>query len=105
GVLFAPRRHARTNVVADVLGHLLEERACRATAAGAAGDLRRKAPELERLQDLLRDEHLFGAIAAGSRCQRDTDRVADAFLEEHGESCSRRDDALGAQTGLREAEM
>ena len=63
----APRqtRHLLADVGLDVLGHLLEERRRRAPAAGARRHLRREAAEAQRLEDLLRDLHLLGAVAAG----------------------------------------
>src|SRR5688572_21879232 len=80
----APVRHPLADVALDLLGHLLEERAGRAAAARAGGDLRREAADLERLEDLLRDAHLFRAVAAGPRRERDADRVADALVQQHG---------------------
>src|SRR5690606_12725352 len=81
GVRLAPHGHLVAQVVLDVFGHLLEERRRRAPAAGTRGHLRRERAQLQRLQDLLRDEHLFRAIAAGPRRERDADRVADALGE------------------------
>src|SRR5690606_19504666 len=63
-VAHAPLRQALPDVALDLLGHLLEERAGRPAAARARRDLRREAADLERLEDLLRDAHLFRAVAA-----------------------------------------
>ena len=65
GVALAPHRHLLVDVALDLLRQLLEERAGRAAAAGARRDLRREVAEAQRLQDLLRDPHLFGPVAAG----------------------------------------
>ena len=67
GVALAPHRHLLAQVVLDLLGHLLEEGAGGAAAAGAAGHLRREAAQAERLEDLLRDLDLLGAVAARRR--------------------------------------
>ena len=92
------RRDARSatpasspEVVLNVLRHLLKEGAGGPAAAGTGGDLRSEAAESERLQHLLRDAHLLGAVATGLRRERDPDGVADAFLQQNAESrrCSR----------------
>ena len=58
-----PHRHLLAQVGLDVLRHLLEEGGRRAPAARACRHLRREAAQPQRLQDLLRDEHLLGAVA------------------------------------------
>src|SRR5690242_13533530 len=89
-----PHRHLLAKVVLDLLSHLLEERTGGAPAAGAGRDLRRKAPETQRLEHLLRDLHLLGPVAAGRGGERHADGVADALLEQDAEAGSARDDAL-----------
>ena len=83
----------------------MEEVRRRTTAAGAARHHRGEAPEAHALQDLLGDHNLLGAGRAGRRRERDADRVADAFLKEHGERSRRGDDALGADARLGKAEV
>src|SRR5690242_9127819 len=76
-IALPPLRHLLTDVALDVLGHVLEERRCRASASWARRDLRREAAEPERLENLLSDEHFFGAVAIRLRRQRHADRVPD----------------------------
>ena len=83
GVARLPHRHLRAQVVVDLLGQLLEGGAGGAAAARAGGDARVERAQAERLQDLERDHDLLGARLAGLRRQRDADRVADAFLQQH----------------------
>src|SRR6202023_3802991 len=64
-VAFFPDAHLLAQVGLDLLGHLLEESAGGATAAGAGGDLRSEAANAKRLQNLLRYADFFGAVAAG----------------------------------------
>ena len=59
----------------------------------------------ERLQNLLADAHFFGAIAARCRSQRDANRVADAFLQNHAQRGARSDNAFRAHAGFGESEM
>ena len=49
--------------------------------------------------------HFLRAIAVGLRRERDANRVADAFLQEHGERGRRRDDRLAAHAGFGQTEM
>ena len=51
------------------------------------------------------DADFFGAVAAGRGGERDADGVADAFLQDHGQSSGGGDDAFGAHAGFGEAEM
>src|SRR4029077_18378230 len=64
-VAFFPDRHLLAQVGLDLLGHFLKEGAGGAAAAGAGRDLRGEAANAERLQNLLRDTDLFGAVASG----------------------------------------
>ena len=105
GARVAPHRHLVPQVVLDLLRHLLEERAGRPPATGTAGDLRQETPETERLQDLLRDAHFLGAIAARRGCQRDPDGVADAFLQQQRERGARCHDSLHTESGFGQSEM
>src|SRR5207249_5126059 len=73
-----PPGHLLLQVGLDLLGHLLEEGRRRAAAAGARRNLGREAAQAERLEDLLRDLYLLGAVAAGPGGERDADRIADA---------------------------
>ena len=105
GILAAPNRHLRLQIVLNLLRHLLKERARGAAASGATRDLRREAAQTERLQDLLCDPHLFGPISAGRRSEGDANRIADSLLEENAESRGARNDSLGAEPGLGQTEM
>ncbi len=77
-----PDGHLLAQVGLDLVGHLLEEGAGGAAAAGAGGHLRREAADAQRLQNLLGDDDLFGAVAIGQRRQRGANGVADAFLQQ-----------------------
>ena len=59
----------------------------------------------ERLQDLLADDHFFGAVAVRQRGERGADGVADAFLQQHRERGGGGDDALGAEAGFGQTEV
>src|SRR5580704_13468250 len=100
GVVSFPYRHLVTQVGLNLLGHFLEERAGRAAATGTRRHLGREAADAERLQNLLSHTHFFSAISAWGGCERNPDRVADAFLEPHAERGARRDDAFGSHAGL-----
>src|SRR5215467_7069276 len=104
-ILRFPHRHLLAEVGLDLLRHLLEERGGRAPAAGARRDLRDEVAKAHGLEDLLGDLYLFGPIAARLRRERDADGVADAILEQDGESGCAGHDALGAHAGFREPEM
>ena len=69
GVVRLPVRHGLGDVVLHLLCQHLEVRRGGAAATGAAGDLRRKAADGERLQNLLGAPNFFGSVAAGGRCQ------------------------------------
>ena len=81
-VALAPDGHLLAKVGLNVLGHVLKERRGRSAATGTRGHLRREAAQPERLKDLLRDEHLFGAIAVRTRRQRNANRVANSLRRE-----------------------
>src|SRR5258708_4428584 len=82
GVARLPGRSLLAQVRLDLLRHLLKERRRGATTAGTGRNLRGEAPQPQRLQNLLGDLHLFGAVAARARGEGDADRVADPFLKE-----------------------
>ena len=86
-------------------GELLEERAGGAPAARARDHQRRERAQPHRLQDLLRHDDFARAVAAGLGRERDADRVADAFLQQHRHRGGRGDDALGAHAGLGEPQV
>src|SRR6185436_13713899 len=76
-----------------------------AAASRARRHLRREVTEPERLEDLLADPHLLGAVAAGSGSEAGADGVADALEQQHRERGGGGDDALGAEPGLGEAQV
>ena len=100
-----PFRHPLAHVFLNPLGQLLERRARRPAAAGTGGDARRERTQAERLQQLAGRIHFFTAVAAGTRRQRNADRVADAFVEEHAHRRCRPDQAFDAHAGFGQAEM
>ncbi len=98
-------RHLLAQVALDLLGHLLKEGAGGAAAAGTRGDLRGEAANAHRLQNLLRDRDLFGAIAVRRGRERDANGVADAFLQHDAKRRGAADDALRAHARFGQAEM
>ena len=67
--------------------------------------MRREVAERQRLQDLLRDAHLFAAIAIRFRGERDANGVADPFLQQDRERGGTRHDTLHAHAGFGEAQV
>ena len=104
-VLLFPHRHLGAQIVLDLVGHVLEEGAGSASATGAGGHLRGEAAQFQRLQHLLADEHFFGTIAVRKRGQRGANRVADTFLQEHGQSRRCGDNPLGAEASFGESDV
>ena len=92
-----PHRHLLAQIALDLVGHVLEEGAGGAAAARASGDLWRETPQLKRLQNLLTDDDLFGAIPVRQRSKRGADGVSDALLQQNGDSGRGCDDALGTE--------
>ncbi len=105
GILLAPLGHLRAQVALNLLGELLEIRACRAAAAGATRHLRHEAADGERLQNLLGGQDFFGAVAVGLGRQAHANRVADAREQQRRESGGRGDQALRAHSGFGQAEV
>ena len=101
----APVRHAPAHIVLDLLGELLEDGAGGSPAARAGRDQRHEGAQPHGLQDLLRDDHLAGAVAAGLGGERDADGVADPLLQQHRQRRRGSDDSLRAHPRLGEAEM
>ena len=67
---------------------------------GQARHLRAERAQAQRLQHLLRHQHLLGAIATRRRRQRDADGVADALVEQDRQAGRGGDDALHAHARL-----
>jgi hypothetical protein len=105
GVAGPPEGHLLAQVSLDLVGELLEEGAGGAPAAGTRGDHRRERAQPHGLQDLLRDDDFLRAISTRRRRERDADRVADAFLQQHAHGRRGSDDALGAHAGLGEPQV
>ena len=102
-VFFLPQRHLLTQIVLDIVGHFLEERAGGASTAGACGYLRAEAANFKRLQNLLGYENLFGAISVRHRRKRGANRIADSFLQKHANAGCGSDHAFGPQAGFGQA--
>ena len=83
-VLLLPDRHLLAQVGLDLVRHVLEESAGGAAASGTGGHLRRETADAQRLQDLLGNDHFFGAVAVGQRREGSADGIADAFLQQDG---------------------
>src|SRR5207245_3803357 len=83
----------------------VEEGAGGAAAARAGSNLRREAADSHGLQNLLRHPNFFATIAARRRRERDTNRVTNAFLQQHAERGAGSYDALRSHARFRETEM
>ena len=104
-VVFAPFGHAVAQVRLDALRELLEKAARGAAASGTRDDHRREGAQPHGLQDLLRDEHLLRAIAAGLGRERHAHRVADALLQHDGHAGGRGHDALRSHARFGQAQV
>jgi hypothetical protein len=104
-ILVTPERHVASQIILNGARQLLEHGGGGAAAAGAGGDHRHKLPEAHHLQQFLGDNDFAGAVASGLRCQRDSDGVADARLQDDAHGRGRGDDALRAHAGLGQAQM
>src|SRR5215467_14799405 len=104
-VALLPDGHLPAEIALDLISHVLEESAGGSAAAGTGSDLGSEASQLQRLKDLLADDHLFGAIAIGKRRERSANGVANALLQKNTDGGRARDDALRAESGLRQAQM
>ena len=100
-----PLRHLLAQVAFDFLRELLENRAGGAPAAGTGAHHRCEGAQSHGLEDLLRHLHFARTLAAGLGRERNADRVADAFLQQHCHRRRRGDDALGAHARLGQPEM
>src|SRR5581483_4170735 len=80
-----PHRHLFAQIRLNLFRYFLEEGAGGASAAGTGGYLRGEAANAERLEDLLCYANFFGAVAVRGRSQGDTNRIADAFLQQYAE--------------------
>src|SRR5439155_20280653 len=83
GIARLPGTAPLAQVALNLLRHFLKERRRRAATSRTCRDLRREAPQSERLEDLLGNLHLLGAITAGARRERHADRVADTLLQQN----------------------
>src|SRR6266581_887946 len=83
GIARLPGSAPLAQVALNLLGHFLKESRRGAATSRTCRDLRRKAPQSERLEDLLGNLHLLGAIATGARRERHADRVADTLLQQN----------------------
>src|SRR5262245_6559394 len=79
-IAFLPLRHRLPDESLNFSGKLLERGRCGTPTARAGGDQRHKSPQTHRLQQLLSDLDLAGAVAIRLRRERDADGVADPLL-------------------------
>ncbi len=100
-----PFRHLVAQEGLDIVCQLLEHGRRRAAATRARNDHRRELAQAHRLQDFLADDDFARAIAARLRRQRNTDRVADALLQQHRQRGGRGDDALAAHARFGQAQV
>src|SRR5689334_7127856 len=97
-IALPPNRHLLAQIGLNVFRHMLEKRRCRATAARTRGHLGCEALQLERLKNLLCNTHFLGSITAGSRSQRDANRITDPFREQDRKRSSAGNYAFGPKT-------
>src|SRR6185437_3795512 len=78
-----PLGHSVANVLLNALGELLEGGAGGASAAGTCGDAGRERAQAEGLEKFAGGVDFVAAVAAGTRRERNANRVADAFAEKN----------------------
>src|SRR5690606_39728613 len=89
-----PERHLTTQIRLDTVGKFLEEGTA-GTATPRTGDHHGgESPQTHALQDLLCNHDFLAAVATRLGGERDAYRVADAFLQQHGQCGRGGNDAL-----------
>jgi hypothetical protein len=101
----APLGHAGADVPLDALSELLEGRTGRSSTPRARGHGRHEGAQAECLQQLARGVHLIAPVAARTWRERDTNRVADAFLEQHPHRRRRPHQTIDPHASLGQAEV
>ena len=104
-ILRRPFRHFGAHITLDFVGQMLEHGARCPPASGAGDNLRNERAEPHGLQNFLGYDHFAAAVAARLRGQRNTDGIADAFLQEHRQGGRGGDDAFRSQPRLGKSEM
>ena len=100
-----PFRHFFAQVSLNLVGHILKECAGGAAASRAGGHLRGETADPQRLQNLLRHNHFFGAVAVGQRRQRSADGVADSILQHRRQRRRGGHDPLAAHAGFGQTQV
>ena len=104
-ILDPPFRHLRPDVLLHRLGELLKKRTGGAPATRAGSDHRRECTQAHRLQQFLGNDDFTRARFVRLGRQRNADRVADAFLQQHRQCSRRRNNALRSHAGLGQTEV
>src|SRR6266581_2446202 len=104
-VLRLPDGHAIADVALNRLRQFLKRGAGGAPAAGARRHAGRKRTQPQRLEQFARGVNLFAPVAAWFGRQRDANRIANAFVEQHAQRSRRPDLPLHAHSSLGEAQV
>jgi len=99
-VFMAPFGHFLADVVVYLFGELLVEIAVGAAAARATGDERAKIADAHGLEEELAGFDFTCPGCPWFRCKGNSNSIADALLEENGESGGRCDEAFGSLAGF-----
>src|SRR4029434_7438020 len=75
------------------------------TETRTSRDLRGKATNPKRLQNLLRYQHLLGPVSIRSRGERNADRIADSLLQQDRERRRRGNRSFVAHPGFGQAQV
>src|SRR5262245_11720058 len=81
-IALLPNRHLLSQIVLNLIRHVLEKHAGGAPAAWTSSHLRHEAANSERLEDLLGDSNFLGAISVWKWRERDANGIANAFLQQ-----------------------
>src|SRR5215469_95637 len=88
-----------------VIGQFLEGGTGGAATAGTGGDAGGKGPQPEGLQEFAAGVHFFAPVAAGTRCERDANRVADALVQKDAQRRCRPHHTFHAHARFGQAEV
>ena len=100
-----PHRHLCPQEIVNLLGKVLKSGAGGTATSRTSGDAGHKNPHPQGLQDFRCHDHFLGTRLTGLGCQRHTNRVANALLQQHGQSGRRSDRSLGTHTRFGQAQV
>ncbi len=104
-ILKLPLRHFGADIVLHLTRQLLEKCTCCPTASRAGSHHRRKGTKPHGLQNFLSDNNFLSPRTTRLRSQRNSDRVANAFLKQNGQGSRRCDNTFRPHACFSQAEM